>query len=112
MIGFPWMFATLEGTEVVPTDDATVAGKAFTQAYIEIEGKSPLFVSMIGSDIRVSTVFLFINHGFHGSPLWFETIIFGGPHDQDWMARYATYEEAKKGHQEMVDRVTLEGKAQ
>jgi hypothetical protein len=48
--------------------------------------------------VRVSTVHLVINHG--GSeerPVIFETMIFGGTHDEEqW--RYATLEEAKAGH--------------
>ena len=34
------------------------------------------------NDIRVSTVFLGMDHSFgHGDPLLFETMIFGGEHD-------------------------------
>ena len=49
-------------------------------------------------DIRVSTVFLGVDHNFDGGPpLLFETMIFGGPHDeyQEW---YSTWEEAEAGH--------------
>jgi len=61
------------------------------------------------SGIRVSTVFLGIDHNFlpGGSPLLFETMIFGGEHDQE-LWRYATREEALKGHSEAVDMVFLE----
>jgi hypothetical protein len=31
--------------------------------------------------------------------MWFETMVFGGPHDRE-MERYETWEEAKLGHQE------------
>jgi hypothetical protein len=52
--------------------------------------------------IRVSTVFLGIDHGFNFSgdrpPILFETMIFGGEHNQ-YMDRYPTYEEALAGHQ-------------
>lgn len=50
-------------------------------------------------EVRVSTVFLSINHSFGGpSPILFETMIFGGDHDQDqW--RYETWEEAEAGHE-------------
>lgn len=50
-------------------------------------------------DVRVSTVFLGIDHNFHGTgrPLLFETMIFGGEHDQ-YQIRCATYDEAKKMH--------------
>jgi hypothetical protein len=51
-------------------------------------------------DITVSTVFLGIDHSFNdGVPLLFETMIFGGEHDQgQW--RYSTWEQAEKGHKE------------
>lgn len=50
-------------------------------------------------DVRVSTVFLMIDHGYsdEGPPILFETLIFGGPHDQE-MWRYATRAEALAGH--------------
>lgn len=50
-------------------------------------------------DVRVSTVFLGIDHnfGFGGPPILFETMIFGGDHDQ-YQDRCATYTEAKKMH--------------
>lgn len=52
---------------------------------------------------RVSTVFLGINYQFDkdGPPLWFETMVFGGQHDQ-LQEHYATLEEAMVGHQKMV----------
>lgn len=48
---------------------------------------------------RISTVFLGIDHRFGsaGPPLLFETMIFGGPHDQH-QDRYATRDEALMGH--------------
>jgi hypothetical protein len=53
----------------------------------------------LSNGVRVSTVFLGIDHNFglNGPPLLFETMIFGGPHDQ-WQNRYATKDEAVVGH--------------
>lgn len=51
--------------------------------------------------IFVSTVFLGINHGFGGRPLWFETMIFGGPHT-NYQDRYETWDEAHAGHEKAV----------
>jgi len=53
-------------------------------------------------DCRVSTVFLGLdhNHTGKGPPILFETMVFGGPMD-DYMRRYATWEEAEKGHAEI-----------
>ena len=53
----------------------------------------------IEKDIRVSTVFLGLDHSFGAStvPILFETMIFGGQHD-DYQERYATYKQAEAGH--------------
>jgi hypothetical protein len=50
-------------------------------------------------EVQVSTVFLGLDHnfGFGRKPLLFETMIFGGKHDQ-YQERYSTYKEAEKGH--------------
>lgn len=49
-------------------------------------------------DVRVSTVFLGLDHSFgDGPPLLFETMIFGGVHD-DFQNRCSTWEEAEAMH--------------
>lgn len=51
-------------------------------------------------EIHVSTVWLGLDHSFNGGPpLIFETMIFGGEHDQ-YQERYSTEEEALAGHKE------------
>ena len=53
-------------------------------------------------DAEVSTVFLGMDHRFgEGPPLLFETMIFGGEHDEE-MWRYSTWDEAKAGHSHVV----------
>ena len=54
-------------------------------------------------DCEVSTVFLGLDHahGKNKKPLLFETMIFGGEKDGD-MWRYETWEEAIKGHKDVV----------
>lgn len=48
--------------------------------------------------VTVSTVFLGLDHQWgDGPPLLFETMIFGGPHDE-YQERYSTWEEAEAGH--------------
>jgi hypothetical protein len=49
--------------------------------------------------VRVSTVFLGTDHNWtsHGPPILWETMIFGGPHDEA-MWRYASLDEAVAGH--------------
>ncbi len=50
-------------------------------------------------DVHISTVFLGIDHNYNltGRPVLFETMIFGGEHDQ-YQDRCCTYDEAKKMH--------------
>lgn len=54
--------------------------------------------------VKVSTVFLGLDHNFCmiGPPLLWETMIFGGPHDQ-WQQRYSTREDALLGHLQAVE---------
>jgi hypothetical protein len=56
----------------------------------------------------ISTIFLGLDHSFSnlvpGGPILFETMVFGGPCDQE-MDRYGTRAEAMHGHAAMVARV-------
>jgi hypothetical protein len=54
-------------------------------------------------DIRISTVFLGLDHNYYdtGPPILFETMIFGGKHD-DYQTRCSTWEQAEKMHKEAV----------
>lgn len=56
---------------------------------------------------KVSTVFLGIDHNFgeKGKPLLFETMIFGGPHDQ-YQDRCSTWDEAEAMHVKACELVT------
>jgi hypothetical protein len=48
--------------------------------------------------VYVSTVFLGLDHSFgEGPPQLFETMIFGGEHDE-YQERYSTWDEAEAGH--------------
>ena len=89
--------AILDGHKVVPCDLMTWT-KWFGTSN-RIVAKTSLGVA------EVSTVFLGLDHRFgEGEPLWFETMVFGGVlgDEQD---HYTTWEEAEKGHAEMVARV-------
>lgn len=63
-----------------------------------------------GEEIRVSTAWLGINHNFTGSgpPIIFETMVFGGEHDE-WMWRYTTETEAKAGHVIVTEGIVKKG---
>jgi hypothetical protein len=59
------------------------------------------------NNLLVSTVFLTIDHGWSGTPQWFETMVF---EDIDigtdkFCRRYETWEQALKGHDEVVQMV-------
>jgi len=61
------------------------------------------------NDVLVSTVFLGIDHNFYKKekPILFETLVFNDSWN-DYMQilpRYTTWEEAEKGHQEMVEKI-------
>jgi hypothetical protein len=57
--------------------------------------------------IRVSTVFLGLNHDFSGKgdPLLFETMVFLPDGSTGTMWRYFTWAEAEAGHKEILDSV-------
>jgi len=78
-------------------------------------------------DVKVSTVFLGLDHSFGGEeplnkqfdendpfgeevgyikPILFETMIFGGENDQ-YQERYSTWDEAVEGHKKACDLVSL-----
>ena len=89
----------LDGHEAVVCDDLMAWGKWIEDADRHVDK------TMIG-DIRVSTIFLGLDHSFgEGSLQLFETMIFGGEFDEE-MWRYSTWDEAEKGHQAAVAKVT------
>ena len=61
-------------------------------------------------EMEVSTVFLGLNHNFtmQGPPILFETMVFGQPDDDEICERYETWDEAQKGHDEIVARLKKE----
>ena len=59
-------------------------------------------LTQINEDVKVSTVFLGNDHNWDdGPPILFETMIFGGPHDE-FQERYCTWAEAEAGHARAV----------
>jgi len=79
---------------------------ALEWAEIFEKSKDRVVARSMGLGMRISTVFLGLDHnyGISGDPLLFETMVFGGPHDQD-QERYSTWEEAETGHVKMVQSV-------
>lgn len=85
----------LEGRKAVPVDLMTWA------TWIEKGDRIVAKTSM--GDVRISTVFLGLDHSFgDGPPLLFETMIFGGKHDQ-YQERCSTWEEAEAMHKKACE---------
>jgi hypothetical protein len=60
----------------------------------------------VQGQVRVSTVFLGLDHGFGtevSDPVLWETMVFNGVHDGD-QDRYTTKEKALAGHKKMVEK--------
>ena len=88
----------LEGHEVVPADLMTWA-----KWYETVDSRHVARETVEGADI--STVFLGLNHQYgDGPPMLFETLVFGGPLDQE-MDRCSTWAEAEEMHRAMCERV-------
>lgn len=85
-------YYVLRGKEPVPTDSVIEWGQFF-------ESDNRMVARAEVGDITISTVFLGIDHRFmdDGPPLLFETMIFGGVHNE-YQERYSTWEEAEAGH--------------
>ena len=56
-----------------------------------------------GNEIRVSTVFMGLDHSFAGgTPVLWETMIFGGEHDE-YQERYTSRKDALVGHEKALE---------
>lgn len=72
----------------------------------QMEGKNRVVDQFQFGDVKVSTVFLGLDHSFgDGEPLLFETMIFGGEHDQ-YQDRYSTWDEAVEGHKKACELIS------
>lgn len=94
----------LDGHTPVKTD-------LMTWARWFVEGDHRQVKQTLMGDVDVSTVFLGLDHRFgEGPPLIFETMIFGGEHDE-FCERYSTWEEAEAGHARAVALVSASSEA-
>lgn len=93
---------TLNGHEPVPCVDVL----EWARWYESCDRQVALWQRVWRRPVRVSTVFLGIDHNFGGEglPILFETMVFGGPLDQE-QVRYSTWNEAEAGHKAIVKRV-------
>jgi hypothetical protein len=62
----------------------------------------------LASGVRVSTVFLGLDHSWNdGPPVLWETMIFGGQHE-GYQERYTSLEEAVEGHKSALELASKE----
>ena len=74
-------------------------------SYKESQEKHTIQDENIGDCEIVSTTFLGLDHSYGvGDPVLFETMVFGGKLDQE-QVRYTSWEDAKKGHKKMLEKV-------
>lgn len=82
-----------DGKTAVPCDDLMTWAKSQ-----DLDKRRVDWTELHDGTVKVSTVFLGPDHGFcDGAPLLWETMIFGGEHDE-YQERYSTYEDAVAGH--------------
>ena len=97
----------LDGHAPVAEPDLTKCAEWFETAKRTVANDTAT-VTLSGKnvgEVKVSTIFLGLDHSFGGPrPLLFETMVFGGPLDQE-CKRYSTWDEAVKGHELMKGRV-------
>lgn len=73
----------------------------WAKAYEDPKNNRQIAVDVVG-DVRVSTVFLGLDHGFgEGPPVLFETMIFEGEHE-GYQDRCCTYNEALEMHKKAL----------
>ncbi len=106
------MYYQLEDKTIVPVDTITEGlweNRRIDETIIKLKpfGKGSKMLRKMNklrslNHVKVSTVFLVIDHGWDSTiPVLFETMIFGGKHDE-YQRRYCTYDEAVAGHNKTV----------
>ena len=86
----------LDGHEPVVCDEI-----AWACRNRDIEGRRVASTQV--ADASVSTIFLGSDYSFGSQPpLFFETMIFGGEHDE-FCDRYSTWDDAQAGHDRIVN---------
>jgi hypothetical protein len=98
----------LDGHTPVECDDLMTWGR-----WMEGNDNRRVALTIMG-DIRVSTVFLALDHNFDAEwgadPILFETMVFRNG-EGDECERYRTWDEAEAGHQRWVA-IVIEGRKQ
>jgi hypothetical protein len=87
----------------IPVDGEPQEVDTMTWARWFEKGDRTVAKTTVREGVDVSTVFLGLDHRFFGDgpPILWETMIFGGEHDQ-YQDRYSSLEDAKAGHERAV----------
>lgn len=92
-----------DDNNVVPTDDALIWGRWFEEA--SRSGRRQVQLTELENGTRISTVFLGTDYNFSGDvPIVFETMVFREDGVSDDLMRYATWDGALAGHDQIVAR--------
>lgn len=79
---------------------------AFSEEFLKDfdDGFYRLKFTKVSDKVWVSTVFLYFDHNYfeNGPPILWETMIFGGKHDE-YQERYSSKAEALEGHERAVE---------
>jgi hypothetical protein len=95
----PGLYILNDAGNPVATDDVLVWGRFMSRA------KRAVAQEMIG-DVRVSTVFLGLDHQYgDGPPILWETMVFWPDEGGDECRRYSSLADAKAGHEAVVARI-------
>ena len=71
-------------------------------SWFETIGNRRIKLTKFSKNIKISTVFLGIDHNFYGGePVLFETMIFGGDRDEECI-RYSSVDDSLKRHDKIV----------
>ncbi len=93
-------FYILDREKVTPVQDVLEWARWFEDADRHV-------LNTILGKVRISTVFLGVDHNFSGEgpPLIFETMVFSGDYN-GYCDRFSTWEEAEAGHAKAIEMVT------
>lgn len=93
------MYYKLQGREVVE-----ITGDDWMN--LRVDDSVSIKRTILHDSTLISTVFMSMSgrKDQTGRPLVFETMIFGGEHDR-YQRRYATYDDAERGHQETIEMI-------
>lgn len=108
MWGVKWQVSSLVSGKEAYRQAQMIADKI--NEFIDDNLKADYIVAktQVSGEIEVSTVFLGIDHNWseEGSPIFFETMVFGGELDEK-QACYTTWDQAEKGHASIVKLIKL-----